>query len=450
MKRFSLKFNLRDKSMFTRCCGLMLALCYSAPIAAQDWNQWMGANRDGVWNDTGTLTSFPSTGPKVLWRAKVANGYAGPAVAGGKVFVADYVKQAGDDTPDPGKRNELKGKERLLCLDAKTGNQVWAYEYDCDYKFSYPNGPRATPTVDGDHVYFLGAEGHLACLNTADGQKVWSHELKREYGMDSAPHWGFAAHPLVEGDWLYCVVGGKGSVAVAFDKKTGTEKWRALDAKSSGYCPPTMIEAGGTKQLLIWHPESLNGLNPLTGEVYWSHAMKPAYDMSIIAPIKHGDYLYATALQGTSVLLKLDSAKPAVTEVWSGYGPHPDHNPPLIIDEHIYGLDEQGHMRCFDLKTGRRVWESLATAPKGRPANSATGFIVRNGEHVYVMIETGELLIGKLSTSGFEELGRAKILEPTSRTGNRNVVWSHPAFSDRCVFARNDQEIVCVSLAKEE
>jgi outer membrane protein assembly factor BamB len=304
--------------------------------------------------------------------------------------------------------------------------------------------------VDGDRVYFLGAEGHLACLNTADGNKVWSRELKKEYAMDSAPHWGFAAHPLIDGDLLYCVVGGKGSVAVAFDKKTGTEKWRALDAKSSGYCPPTMIEAGGKKQLLIWHPESLNSLNPLTGEVYWSHAMKPAYDMSIIAPIKHGDYLYATALQGTSVLLKLDSSKPEVTEVWSGHGPHPDHNPPLIINGHIYGVDEKGHTRCFELKTGKRIWESLATAPNGRPANSATGFMVQSGDHVYVMIETGELLIAKLSETGFEELDRAKILEPTSRTGNRKVVWSHPAFSGRCIFARNDQEIVCVSLAKEE
>jgi outer membrane protein assembly factor BamB len=437
--------------MFKPLCGFIIAsLCFSSPITAQDWNQWMGTNRDGVWNDSGTLTSFPSSGPKVLWRAAVSNGYSGPAVAFGKVYVADYVKQAGDDTPDPGKRSELKGKERLLCLDAKTGDQVWAYEYDCDYKFSYPNGPRATPTVDGDRVYFLGAEGHLVCLNTVDGKKVWSHELKQEYAMDSAPHWGFAAHPLVDGDLLYCVVGGKGSVAVAFDKKTGTEKWRALDAKSPGYCPPTMIEAGGKKQLLIWHPESLNSLNPLTGEVYWSHAMKPAYDMSIIAPIKHDDYLYATALQGTSVLMKLDSTKPDATEVWSGHGPHPDHNPPLIIDEHIYGVDERGQMRCFDLITGERIWESLATAPNGRPANSATGFVVKNGDHVYVMIETGELLIGKLSITGFEELGRAKILEPTSRTGNRKVVWSHPAFSDRCIFARNDQEIVCVSLAKEE
>jgi outer membrane protein assembly factor BamB len=415
---------------------------------AQDWNQWQGPNRDGVWLDPDVLVKFPNDGPKVLWRAEVANGYAGPAVAGGKVFVADYVKRDGDDTPDPGKLSELQGTERLLCLDAKTGKQLWKHDYDCDYKFSYPNGPRATPTVDGDRVYFLGAEGNLSCLLTADGSVVWSRDLKKDYQMKQAPWWGFAAHPLVDEDTLYCIVGGKGSIAVAFDKHDGKEKWRALDAKSSGYCPPTMIEAGGTKQLLIWHPEALNGLNPETGEVYWSYRMKPAYDMSIIAPIKSGDYLYATALQGTSVLLKLDASKPAVTEVWTGHGPHPDHNPPLIAAGHIFGIDEQGQMRCFQLISGERLWESLATAPKGRPKNSATGFVVRNQDVYYAMIETGELVIAKMGPAGFEELDRAKLLEPTSRTGNRSVVWSHPAFCNRCVFARNDKEIVCVSLAK--
>ncbi len=432
------------------CCFLVTLLLgtLTNQLPADDWNQWLGGNRDGSWNETGTLTKFPTGGPKVLWRAPVANGYAGPAVADGKVFVADFVRSAGDDTPNPGVKSELTGTERLQCLDAKTGAQLWSHEYNCNYKLSYPNGPRATPTVDGSLVYFLGAEGNLCCLNTADGKVVWSHDLKLDYGMDAAPHWGFAAHPLVDGDTLFCVVGGVDSIAVAFDKKTGKEKWHALGAKSPGYCPPTMIEAGGTKQLLIWHPESLNSLNPETGEVYWSFKMEPAYEMSIIAPIQHGEFLYVTALQGTSMLLKLDSEKPAATEVWSGKGVHPDHNPPLIVDGHIYGIDEKGQLRCFVLETGERLWETLATAPKGRPANSATGFVVKNQDHFYVMTEMGELIIATMSPAGFKELDRAKILEPTSQTGNRNVVWSHPAFANQCVFARNDAEIVCFSLAQ--
>jgi len=434
--------------------GIIIAILVgpnSASFAsADDWNQWRGPRRDGVWRESGITSRFPESGPKILWRAPVANGYSGPAVAGGRVFVMDYLKREGDDTPNPGRKSELKGAERVHCLDSATGETVWKHEYDCDYRISYPNGPRATPTVDGQHVYTLGAEGNLHCLNVQDGSVVWHRDLKKDYGLSEAPHWGFAAHPLVDGDTLYCLVGGQGSVAVAFDKSTGKEKWRALSAKTQGYCPPTMIEAGGTRQLLIWHPESLNSLNPETGEVYWSFAMKPAYDMSIIAPIQYDGYLFACALQGTSILLKLDPNKPSATEVWRGKGPHPDHNPPVIVDGYIYCVDERGQLRCFDLETGEREWESLATATNGRPANSTTGFIVRQGDEgnqFWIMTESGNLISAELTPEGYNEIDRAKILEPTSRTGNRVVVWSHPAFANRCVFARNDREIICVSLA---
>ncbi len=426
----------------------LLGLVCSGVVVGDDWRQWQGPRRDGVWRETGTIDKFPTDGPKVLWRMPLSNGFSGPAVFDNRLFVTDFVSSGGDATPDPGKKSELSGRERVHCFDSQTGNQLWVHEDDCDYKISYPNGPRATPTIDGDRVYTLGAEGRLNCLKTSSGEVVWTRNLKQDYQMELAPHWGFASHPLVDGDTLYCVVGGKGSVAVAFDKMTGQERWRALDSISSGYCPPTMIEAGGTKQLLIWHPESLNSLNPETGDVYWSFAMKPAYEMSIIAPIQYEDYLYAVALQGTSMLLKLSSDKPAAAEVWSGKGVHPDHNPPLVVDGNAYGIDVKGHLRCVDLESGERRWESLATAPNGRPASSATGFMVRNGDKFFVMIETGDLLIAKMSPEGYQELDRAHILEPTSQTGNRKVVWSHPAFANGCMFARNDKEIVCVSLTQ--
>ncbi len=430
-------------------CGMFgIGVLLVSALAQGDWPQWQGPTRDGRWHETGILSSFPADGPRVVWRAEVAHGYSGPAVADGKVFLSDFVKSEGDDRPNPGKKSELSGTERVHCIDANTGTALWKHEYPCKYKLSYPNGPRATPAVDGDHVYVLGAEGHLCCLSTADGKVVWEKELKKEYGLELAPHWGFAAHPLVHGDRLFCVVGGEGSVAVAFDKTTGKELWRALSATEQGYCPPTIIRAGGVEQLLIWHSDSLNSLNPATGEVYWSFPLKPAYAMSIIAPIHIGEHLYTTALQGTSLLLKLDPDKPAATEVWREHGVHPDHNPPLVVDGHIYGVDEAGQLRCFSLESGERLWEDLATATDGRPANSTTGFMVENNGRFFIFTEQGLLLLAKLSPQGYEELGRAKILEPTARTGNRQVVWSHPAFAQKCMFARNDKELVCVSLAE--
>ncbi len=416
--------------------------------AADDWNQWLGPDRDGVWSESGIITSIPRDGLKVVWRTPIAGGFSGPAVAGDRVFVTDFVLKEGDPTFDAGKRSKLTGTERIHCLDRLTGKPIWERSYDCAYNFSYAAGPRATPTVDGERVYMLGAEGNLNCFNVKNGETIWSHDLKKKYQMKEGPMWGFAAHPLVYQDMLFCVVGGEGSVAVAFDKNTGKEIWRALSARSPGYCPPTLINAGGKDQLIIWHPESINSLNPKTGESYWSVKLAPEYDMSIIAPVKSGDYLLATALQNATLLLKLDSNKPAVTEVWRGKGTQPDHNPPMVFEDHIYGVDVNGQLRCIELVSGKRIWESLAICTDGRPAASTTGFLVRNGEHWYITTDQGELIIAKMSPAGFEECGRAKIVEPTSENWGRKIVWSHPAFAGKCVFARNDKEIVCYSLAE--
>ncbi len=435
------------KNVFVQTVVVLCIFGFCQLVDGQDWNQWMGANRDGVWNESGIIKSIPKDGLKALWRAPVSGGFSGPAVSDNRVFVTDYERQEGDQRFNPGKRNVLKGKERLFCLDAKTGKRLWEYGYSCDYNISYGLGPRATPTVDGDRVYMLGAEGHLTCLDVKDGDVIWKRDFKKEYELKEAPIWGFAGHPLVYQDLLICLVGGDGSVAVAFDKKTGKEKWRALSAKDQGYCPPTLINAGGVEQLIIWHSEAVNSLNPMTGEKYWSVESKPAYGMSIIAPIKHDNYLLMTALQQGSILLELNENEPSVKEVWRGKGLNPDHNPPHVVDGHIYGVDEKGQLRCFNLKTGDRVWESMATATGGRPANSTTGFIVKNGDHWYITTEQGELIIAKMSPKGFEELGRAKMVEPTSTSSGRKIVWSHPAFANKCVVARNDKEIVCYSLA---
>ena len=426
----------------------VMVLAFAEPTVADDWPQWLGPNRDSVWNESGVLTSIPESGLKQVWRTPIGAGFSGPAVVGNRVFVTDFITEKGQHSNNPGKRSDVQGQERVLCIDRDTGKIIWKKEYPCHYKISYSSGPRATPTVNEGKVYVVGAEGNFYCLAVEDGKEIWKRDFKADFGA-TTPIWGFSAHPLIVGDHLFCLVGGKGSVAVAFDKNTGKEIWRALDAKNQGYCPPTMIKAGGTDQLLIFHPEALNGLNPTNGNVLWSVKMKPAYEMSIIAPIQHKDYLLTVALQKATLLLKLDPDEPKVSEVWRGKGTNPDHNPPIVHEGHIYGVDVNGRLRCIELVSGERKWESLATCTKGRPASSTTGFVVRNGDHWYVTTEQGELIIAKMDPSGFQELGRAKMLEPTSMSFNRSIVWSHPAFANKCVFARNDKEIVCYSLAKE-
>src|SRR6478672_6350552 len=231
---------------------LLICNLLAAVVVADDWPQWLGPTRDDAWKETGIIEKFPDGGPKILWRVPLAGGYSGPAVAAGKVYVTDFVRTSGDGKNDPNSRADLTGRERVLCLRATDGKELWKHDYNCTYKISYPSGPRTTPAIAGGKVYTLGAEGDLLCLDAETGKPQWSKNLKQEYHTES-PNWGFCGHPLVAGDKLYCLVGGQGSVAVCFDRHSGREIWRALASPSdSGYCPPKIINAGGKKQLLIW------------------------------------------------------------------------------------------------------------------------------------------------------------------------------------------------------
>jgi outer membrane protein assembly factor BamB len=437
----------------TTILSLLMASASVVAARADDWPQWLGPQRDSVWRETGIVEQFPSDGLKVKWRVPVELGYAGPAVAGGKVFVADYVKRSGEITNNPSKRDRLEGTERVLCLEAATGKTVWKHEHECSYNMSYPGGPRCTPSIDGDRVYTLGAEGHLFCLNVADGSVLWSKDFKKDY-QAKTPIWGISAHPLVDGDFLYCVVGGPGSVAVAFDKLTGREVWKSLTAKEQGYCPPTMIQHGGKKQLLIWHAESLNSLDPLSGTPYWSVPLQPSYGMAIIAPKKLGSFLFASGMGNVGAMLQLDDQKPAAEVLWRGVSKTAFYSAlatPLMEDGMMYGCDiNSGALIGARIEDGERVWETTQPTTTGRRGRYCTAFLVKQGARCFLFNETGHLILAKLSPEGYEELGRFHVLEATNKTFGRPVVWSHPAFAEKCMFARNDKELVCVNLAAEQ
>ncbi len=429
----------------------------ASALPADDWPQWLGPKRDSVWRETGIMQKFPAAGPKVLWRQPVTGGYSGPAVAAGRVYVADFLTDV--DTRQasaPNSRPEIDGQERILCFDSQSGEPLWTHAYPCHYTISYPAGPRCTPTVHDGRVYALGAEGNLFCLDAVKGNILWSKDFKRDF-KSKTPTWGFCGHPLVEGKKLICVVGGEEGVAFAFDKDTGEEIWHALSAREPGYSPPTMIEAGGVRQLLIWHAESINSLNPDTGTVYWTIPLDPAYGMAIMPPRQSGEFLFAGGIGFKAVLIRLAVDRPAATEVWRGTNKnaiYPVNSAPFLEDGLIYGIDQPGPLRGVKLDTGERLWETFRPVTgndTSRPVNSGTAFLVKNGDRFFLTSETGHLIIARLSRQGYDEIGRWKMLEPTGIALGRedSVLWSHPAFANKCVFARNDKELVCVSLAGE-
>jgi outer membrane protein assembly factor BamB len=431
---------------------LVSTLALTLVASGDDWPQWLGPQRDGIYREEGIVNRFPEGGLPVKWRVPLDWGYSGPAVADGKVFVMDYECTEGNSNNNPGGRDRLQGTERIKCFDASDGSLILTHEYDRPYNLSFAGGPRCTPTVDGDRVYALGAEGNLWCLDVKDGRVIWSKDYVKDYGAKTAI-WGVAAHPLIDGDRVYCVVGGEGSVAVAFNKLDGKELWRSLSANEPGYCPPSFIEHAGRRQLLIWHSDSVNALEPSSGKQIWTAPIKPNYAMAIAAPQKLGAQLFVSGY-GQSALLKLNADGTNAEIVWRGKPKKAIFSgnvTPVLENDVAYGCDiNTGMLAGMRLSDGERLWETLEpTAGGDRRVKYGTAFITRHKDRFFVFSETGDLILAKLAPDGYEEISRFHVLEPSNQVFGRAVVWSHPAYANKCMFARNDKELVCVDLAAQ-
>jgi outer membrane protein assembly factor BamB len=284
-----------------------------------------------------------------------------------------------------------------------------------------------------------------------DGQLIWSHSFPRDFQAET-PIWGFAGHPFVDGNRLICLVGGPDSLVVAFDKRTGEVLWKALNDPLMGYSSPNIVEAGGIRQLLVWHGAALSSLDPDTGKEYWSLPLEPNYGMSIITPRMSRNEVFVGGIVNKSMLVSLSADRPDAEVKWFGdarIGIDPVHSTPFFESEYLYGVDREGQLFCIDRSDGRRVWGTFELMPEKRRVHSGSAFLVKNGDHFFIFTDSGELVIARLSPSGYEEQSRTKIIEPTGDALGRAVVWSHPAFAHRSAFVRNDREIIRVSLAEE-
>ena len=436
-----------------------LSIGAAATAAAEDWPQWRGPDRTGVWHETGIVDGFPQSGLEFTWRVPIRGGFAGPAVADGRVFITDWLE-------DPDSRT-LDGTERVLALDERTGEVLWTYEWGATYRallFSYAAGPMATPTVDGDRVYILGATGLLWCLDVETGDVVWHRNFQVQYDA-SLPPWGTPAAPLVDGDKLIMIVGGEpDALVVAFDKRTGAELWRSLDVTGGSSSPPIIYEAGGVRQLIIWHTSGLASLDPETGAVYWEEPWETAVSMNVITPLKVGNYLLVSQFYNGSLMMRLNTDRPAATPLWKGSsrsempneteGLHTVITPPVIIGDYLYGVGSYGELRGIDARTGERLWMSPDMTPQARWGGA---FIVRNGDRYFVNNDDGDLIIAQFTPTGYVEIDRTRLIEATTSAGygprkrhDRMVNWSHPAYANRHIIQRNAQEIVRASLAADD
>ena len=422
------------------CCLLFVTTLFSA-----DWPQWRGPGRDGTWSETGIVEVFDADRLEPVWSTPVGAGYSGPTISNGRVYLTSYL-------------NEPDEVEQIHCVDEETGKEIWKYVYPCRYQdFSYPLGPRAAVAIFDGKAYALGAMGHFHCLDAVTGEVLWAKDLLEEYDA-SNPVWGIASSPLVDENSVYLQIGGQPDACiVAFDKDTGKEQWRSLDGLAS-YSAPRFIQQAGQKQVLAWTGDWFAALNAKTGEPLWKHTFSRATGVINVADAvldPATQRIFLTSFYDGSYLYQLSADKSESTLLWERRGRSEIRtdalqsiiSTPLIRGNYAYGIDSYGEFRCLDLTNGVRVWSDQTLLDKGR---WATAFLVQNGERTFIFTEKGELVIANLSPKGWERISSTQLIEPTTFLPRRssNILWSHPAYANKHIFVRNDQEMIRVNLSK--
>jgi len=407
----------------------------------QDWPDWRGEGRNGLWNEKNIITKFDGPKIRLKWRVPLGPGYCGPTVSKGRLYVMDRVT-----SPEE--------QEQVRCFDTETGSELWTHTYDCRYEgVGYLAGPRASVVIHEGMAYSLGTMGHLFCLDAVNGKVIWAKDLNSKYEI-RMPIWGIAAAPLVVEDKLILHIGGSNNACIiALDKKTGEEIWTASNDQAS-YTAPYLTTQAGRQVVVVWTGDNLNGLAPETGEIYWKIPFKIKMQMGVSTPVRYENYLFVSAFFNGSLLAEISDNELTAKVKWQRSGLnerktdalHCVINTAFIRDGYIYGIDSYGEMRCLELETGDRIWENTSAVKIDRWANV---HFIQNGDITWMFNEHGELIISRLSSEGFEEISRARLIEPTTKQLNRKgtgVTWTHPAFAGRHVYVRNDRELVCADL----
>ena len=423
----------------TRLCRIVAlglsSWLMTSTVRAEDWPQWRGPNRDGVWHETGVMKSFPTDGLTVVWRTPVGRGWSSPVVANGRVYVTDV------------ELRQPAATERRLCFNEADGKPLWSHRYAAaypDWAFG-PNsgGPRATPIVRDGKLYALGALGQLSCLDTAGGAVAWERSLAADYGVKEFA--GITASPLIEGELLILFLFGKpDACVVAFDRNSGREAWRALDDPFT-YSSPIVVTAGGRRQLIVWTQSAVTSLDPGTGKTWWREPLRTPGDMAVATPVASDGRLLVGGL-----MFRLDVDKPGANVLWPRSQAVKTRilsntSTALVHGGHVFSARTSGELVCLEAATGKEVWEADAVTALG---NGSSIHLTPYGDSVPLFTDGGDLIRARIGASGYQELSRAHLLDPTHAFNGRNRAWAAPAYANRHVFARSDKELICADLSE--
>jgi outer membrane protein assembly factor BamB len=432
--------NIRRFFLSLAVAGLVISTLLGA-----DWPQFRGPRRDGVSQETGLLKAWPSGGPPLMWSCTdLGIGYSGPAIVGDRLYISAGRGDA----------------EYLLAFDLKHDGgkgikEVWSVKIGPLFTWKGNNwnaGPNATPTVDGELLYALGGRGDLVCVEVATGKERWRKNLPRDLGGEVNPigggledptplGWGYAGAPLVDGEQLVCVPGGKKGLLAALDKKTGRLLWQSREVTDqASYSSPLVVTIGSSKQYVQVTNGGIVGVAAQDGKKLWSYRREPAYDDVVIAtPLFHDDYLFASVGFGQGCdLIKLvpQGTGIKVEKVFSNKTVQNRDGGLVLVDGYIYGHSENLGWFCSEFQTGKTIWSARNKLGRG-PVTYADGNLICCAE------KGGAVALVEATPKGWNEKGRLQLPRESELRKPSGGLWTHPVVANGRLYIRDQELLYC-------
>ncbi len=394
-----------------------LAYTLAPPLDAADFSSFRGPKRDNISTDTGLLKSWPQGGPKLLWTSKgIGEGYSTVAVVGGRAYTMGA-------TPT--------GGESVHAIDLAGGNIVWSTKISGEYRASVGNGPRGTPTIDGNRLYAQGLSGDVACLDLESGRILWQKNVLKTFN-GSRPGWAICESVLIDGQKMICTPGGKNATMVALDKVTGDELWRsaAPGSPQAAYSSPIITTVGGVKQYVNFTRNAVIGVRASDGAFLWSQSGSANGTANCSSPLAAGNLVFSASGYGKGgALVELASAggKTTSKQVYHTRNMKNHHGGMVLLKGFLYGFNDGGGLTCLELKTGQVAWRNRSVGK---------GAVTYADGHIYLRSEGGRVALVEAKTSAYTQKG---VFAQPQRS--RRPAWAHPVVADGKLFLR-DQDVL--------
>jgi outer membrane protein assembly factor BamB len=390
-----------------RRLAFLLSLILGLNAQAADWPQWRGQNRDGISPETGLLTSWPSGGPKVVWRISgLGVGYSSFSIVNGRMYTQ-------------GQRGK---QEFVIALDVNNGAKLWETVTSRDFENDRGSGPRGTPTFDNGKLYAMTGEGTVVCLDAATGKIVWQIDSVKRFG-GSVPHWGYSESPLIDGDRVIVMPGGRGASLVSLDKRTGEVQWKTGD-DHAGYSSAILADVGGTKQVIALSGQSAFGVQESTGELLWHYNRVSNNVANIATPIyQDGAVFLSSAYDTGCALLKLNPK--GMQEVYFNRDMMNHYSSSVLVDGTLYGFTN-ALLSAMDFKTGKQLWKNRSVGK---------GSVTYADKRLYALGEDGMVGLIEASPAAYKEVSRFEYQKGSLPS------WSPLVISDGRMYLRDQDNL---------